>query len=92
MVTYDLSGEPLRQAFPAYVEITAFHGVQVFTIQGTKDEIEATTKTLDELYPDDDRRCLHDEARFAGYLPIEENGRKHAVPIYQLIVLRKVAQ
>lgn len=86
MPIYELPGEPLQSVFPAHVEIIEFHGIEVLRIIGVEDQVWDTTKVLDELYPDDDKRTFGD-AQHIGYCRGPDNARP--IPMYELIVLRK---
>lgn len=87
MVEYELPGEPLVDVFPANVERRVFHGVDVLRIIGARSQVTATTAMLEELYPHDEKVTLGD-AQLVGYA--RGAGGMKSVPMWELIVLRKV--
>lgn len=89
MVKYELPGEPLIDMFPAHVEIIRFQGVDVYRIIGDEGQITDTTKIIDDLYSDDAKRTFGD-AMHIGYG--RARGGRKPIPMYELIVLRKVTE
>lgn len=85
LIEKTLTGEP--SAFPAFVETTAFEGISIWRLTGTKDAITETTEMLETLYPGHEKAAW-DDARFMGFsAPVE--GKRYE--IYELIVFLKKA-
>ncbi len=91
MPKHHFPGEPLNSVFPAEVEVVEFHGVEVLRLYGTEAQVSETTKMLDELYPDDDKRTFCD-AEVSGFVNLDSDGKRSLMPMYELIVLRKVTR
>lgn len=89
MKKQELKGEIVSGSFPAKVESTLFEGVEVLRIMGSEESIRNTTKILERMYPRAKMACFG-EARFWDYQKVDKAGLVKLLPIYELIVMRRV--
>jgi len=90
MPKYHYRGESLSEVLPAAIEEMTFEGVTISRLIGSEDQIKESTEIFCKLYP---KEYFHmetmNDARYMGHAYMQVNGKREAIEIFELIVLRR---